>query len=283
MSKLFLSRWFCAVLLLMATYALVPTPTAASHVWGPYHWARTSSAIKNVPVRRLHSAAWITRYNLAVNDWKKTSLTKIRAAFGATGAASKTCAMVTGQITSCDASYGNTGWLGLATINISGSHIVRGNSKVNNTYFNMSAYNTVAWRQAVICQEIGHNFGLGHVNEVFTNANTGSCMDYTNDPDGGPGGGSNSDPDNMNPNAHDYALINSRHNHVGSRLRGFDADHVEFRPEKLEMPSAVAAFNPTRLSDLGTLVAIGDGGRTAQYQKDFGNGFRAASFVVRAH
>lgn len=271
MSKLFSSRWMCGLVLLMATYALVPTPTAASHVWATYHWARPSSAIMNVPVRRLHSAAWITRYNLAVNDWKKTSLTKIRAAFGTTGGASASCPMVTGQITSCDASYGNTGWLGLATINIMGSHITRGNSKVNNTYFNQAAFNTVAWRQAVICQEIGHNFGLGHVNEVFTNANTGSCMDYTNDPDGGPGGGSATDPDNMNPNAHDYALINSRHTHIG-----FVA------PQSSVMPQAMAAYNPVTADQLGGLVWSSKDGRLERFEVDFGNGHKAATWVMWA-
>jgi hypothetical protein len=37
-------------------------------------------------------------------------------------------------------------------------------------------------------------------------------MDYTNDTDSGAGGASSSDPSNMSPNAHDYALINSKHN-----------------------------------------------------------------------
>jgi hypothetical protein len=285
MSKSFLPCGICAALLLLAAGALVPTPVDASHGWSKFHWQRTSSAIRNIPVRRFHSSIWLARFNTAMTDWRKSAMTKIKPVLGATGGPSNSCPPALNQITSCDGSYGNTGWLGLATIwYYTGSgHIAQGTSRVNNTYFTKAAYNTIPNRQLVICQEIGHNFGLGHVNVTYTTANVGSCMDYTNDPDGGAGGVSKTDPNNMHPNAHDYALINSRHNHVGSRLRGFDADHVEFRPEKLEMPSAVAAFNPTRLSDLGTLVAIGDGGRTAQYQKDFGNGFRAASFVVRAH
>ena len=272
MSKMLVFRWSCALVLLMATYALVPTPTAASHVWGPYHWRRTSSAIKIVKVRRRHSAAWITRYNTAINDWKKSSLTKIRAAAGLTGSASAACAMVTGEIVSCDAKYGNTGWLGLATINISGAHITRGNSKVNNTYFNQAAFNTVAWRQAVICQEIGHNFGLGHVNEVFNNKNTGSCMDYTNDPDGGPGGASSTDPDNMNPNSHDYALINSRHNHIGFIV-----------PQTTVMPQAMAAYNPVTADQLGGLVWSSKDGRLTRHEVDFGHGYKAATWVMWAN
>ncbi len=66
------------------------------------------------------------------------------------------------------------------------------------------------------CQELGHDFGLGHVNETFEDPNTGSCMDYTNDPDGGSGGGSLSDANNMHPNQHDYDLISSIYAHTDS-------------------------------------------------------------------
>lgn len=278
MLKCFPSRWICAVVLLLAVVALVPTPTAASHTWSIYHWQRTSSAIRNIPVRRFHSSAWLTRYSTAITDWRRSAMTKIKPYTASTGGPSNTCPAVLGQITSCDGSYGGTGWLGLATVwTYTGSgHIAQGTSKVNNTYFNTSAYNTIPWRQLVICQEIGHNFGLGHVNVIFTNANTGSCMDYTNDPDGGAGGASNSDPNNMHPNAHDYSLINSKHNHIGSVLPGF-------APEReVAMPAAVAAFNPMKLSDLGTLMSIGDGGRTERYEMDFGNGITVSSFVIRA-
>jgi hypothetical protein len=37
-------------------------------------------------------------------------------------------------------------------------------------------------------------------------------MDYTNDPDGGPGGASNNDPDNEHPNNHDYTQLMSIYN-----------------------------------------------------------------------
>jgi len=285
MSKSFLTCAICAALLLVAAGALVPAPVDASHKWSTFHWQRTSSAIRNIPVRRFHSAVWLARFNTAMADWRKPAMTKIKPVLGKTGGSSNSCPAALNQITSCDGSYGNTGWLGLATVWVyTGSgHIAQGTSKVNNTYFNQKAYNTVPWRQLVICQEIGHNFGLGHVNTTYTTPNVGSCMDYTNDPDGGAGGVSKNDKSNMHPYAHDYALINSKHNHVGSRFQGFDADSAELKPETLEMPKAVAAYNPMRLSELGTRTAIGDGGRTEQYHKDFGNGFTAVSFVTRAH
>ena len=60
----------------------------------------------------------------------------------------------------------------------------------------MAQYNTPAYRRFVTCQELGHDFGLDHQDEVFDNPNLGSCMDYTNDPDGGAGGASATDPSN---------------------------------------------------------------------------------------
>ena len=276
MSKL-LFRWVCALTVIMATYALVPTPTVASHSWSG-HWQRKSSAIRYIPVRRMHSSTWLTRFNTAMTDWRKSQMTKIRPVLNTTGGASNTCPPALDKITSCDGTYGNTGWLGLATVwrYVSGGHIAQGTSKVNNTYFKMAQYNTTAYRQFVICQEIGHNFGLGHVNEVFNNANTGSCMDYTNDPDGGAGGGSSSDPNNMHPNAHDYALVNSRHNHIGSILPGF-------APAKdVEMSAAVASYSPMRISEMGRLVHRSTGGHLEQYEMNFGNGIVATNLVIRA-
>jgi hypothetical protein len=275
----------CASLLALALVALAQTPMFATHNWGGgtrgYHWQRTSTAIRNIPIRRFHSAIWLTRFANAYARWRSASMTKVRPILGATGGGRNPCPFAAGQITSCDGSYGNTGWLGLASIFVGANgHITQGTSKVNNTYFNMAAYNTVAWRQFVICQEIGHNFGLGHVNITFNTPNTGSCMDYTNDPDGGPGGVSATDPSNMNPNAHDYALINSKHNHTGALmlLPGFEPEEAR----DAEMPAAAAAFNPVRISDLGTLVMIGDGGRTETYQREFDNGYKAITMVIRA-
>lgn len=242
-----------------------------------------TSAMRQIPIRRNHSAVWLNRYATAYADWRKPAMTKVRPSQVATGGPSNTCAPVLNQIRSCDGSYGINGWLGLATVwTYAGGrgHIAQGTSKVNNSYFTRPQYNTIPWRQLVICQEIGHNFGIGHVNVVFGNRNVGSCMDYTNDPDGGGAYG----PSNMHPYAHDYSLINSRHNHVGAAalLPGFTDDQIEAMPETTELSRASQAFNPLKLSELGRLVAVGDGGRTERYEMDFADGSRATSLVIRA-
>jgi hypothetical protein len=109
----------------------------------------------------------------------------------------------------CNLTYGYNGWLGVAGISISGGHITKGYVKLNDSYFNAAAYNTSAWRQFVTCQELGHTFGLGHVNVDFDDVNTGSCMDYTDDPDGTIDG----DLSNETPNAHDYELLETMYAH----------------------------------------------------------------------
>ena len=120
----------------------------------------------------------------------------------------KRCVAPQGRIEVCNASYGYNGWLGLAGISLSGGHIVSGYTKLNDSYFNSSTYNKPEWRRLVTCQEIGHDFGLDHQDENNTNANLGSCMDYTNTPLG--------PPSNEHPNAHDYDQLASIYGHLDS-------------------------------------------------------------------
>ncbi|MEU0880420.1 hypothetical protein ABZ345_17600 [Lentzea sp. NPDC005914] len=93
----------------------------------------------------------------------------------------------------CNYTYGQNGWRGLAQINLAGGHIAWGTTKVNDSYSWTSAA-----RRHVMCQEVGHDFGLDH---QFTNA--GSCMDYA---------GIN-DPGYVSPNTHDYNQLASIYGH----------------------------------------------------------------------
>ena len=120
------------------------------------------------------------------------------------------------QIEICNLKYGQNGWLGIAGISISGSHITKAYTKLNDTYFSTATYNTPAWRRMVTCQELAHDFGLDHQDETFNNTNLGSCMDYTNDPDGGAGGASSNDPSNEHPNQHDFDQIQTIYAHTDS-------------------------------------------------------------------
>lgn len=174
----------------------------ASHSWGSYHWARTANPF-TLTVVDSTTQPWDAYRLEAQADWSASTVLDLTT--GATDESSSTrrrCPMVSGQIRACNQTYGNNGWLGLATIKISGSHIISGSAKVNDTYFNSPSY-TPAWKRLVMCQEIAHAFGLGHVNVNYDPPNTGSCMDYTNDADGGEVYG----PSNEHPNAHDFEQL----------------------------------------------------------------------------
>ena len=115
------------------------------------------------------------------------------------GRAKGNCKATAGRVEVCNSTYGNNGWLGIASISITGgTHITQGTVKLNDTYFNTAQYNTPAWRNLVTCQEVGHTFGLDHQDENFNNPNLGTCMDYTNDPS-----------TNQHPNQHDYLTARS--------------------------------------------------------------------------
>jgi len=174
----------------------------ASNSWGPYHWARTANPF-TLKLGDNVTTAWDAYLTGASSDWNVSTVLKTAVVTGSV--TPRKCNGITGTVQVCNASYGNNGWLGLASIWIdSARHITKGTAKMNDTYFNTATYNTPAWRRMVMCQEVAHTFGLGHQDEVFNNANLGSCMDYTNDPDGGVGGAVSDDPSNEHPNAHDF-------------------------------------------------------------------------------
>ncbi|HEX8027664.1 MAG TPA: hypothetical protein VF491_04340, partial [Vicinamibacterales bacterium] len=161
----------------------------ATHSWGNYHWARTANPFTLKAGDNVDSN-WEAYLDQAIADWNVSSVLDVQRVAG--GSNPKNCRPTSGRIEVCNSKYGNTGWLGIAQIWASGSHITQAVTKVNDTYFNTAKYNTPAWRSLVMCQEIAHDFGLDHQDEVFDNQNLGSCMDYTSNPIG-----------NEHPNAHD--------------------------------------------------------------------------------
>ena len=174
-------------------------PAGASHSWNGYHWARTANPF-TLTVVDSNTSDWDDNLNRALSDWSRSTVMDLtRGSADDSTRARKQCRMVRGQIRSCNASYGNNGWLGLASINVSGGHITQGTAKMNDSYFNSSAYNETA-RQHVICQEIGHDFGLDHQDESGADLNT--CMDYSNA------------LDNPSPNNHDYQQLESIYAHL---------------------------------------------------------------------
>ena len=249
-----------------AVIAFQSSPSA-NHSWGGYHWARTSNPF-TVNLGDNVSSAWDSYLDTASGDWTASSVLDSPVVGG--GAKPRNCRPTAGRVEVCNATYGNTGWLGVAQIWITGTHITQGTVKVNDTYFNTSSYNTPAWRRLVMCQEIGHTFGLDHQDEINGNANLGSCMDYTNDPDGGAGGASPNDPSNEHPNSHDYAQLESIYAHLDS-FNTAGATTSSAAPAVLDNPS-----------EWGQLMKVSRGGKVQVFERDFGNGQRIVTFVIWA-
>ena len=180
-----------------------PSSAQANHSWGGYHWARTSNPF-TLKLGDNVTSQWDASLSGASSDWSKSTVLDTTIVTGQSNP--KNCRATTGRVEVCNSTYGNNGWLGLASISVTGgTHITQGTVKLNDTYFNTAQYNTPAWRNMVTCQEVGHTFGLNHQDENFNNANLGTCMDYTNDPS-----------TNQHPNQHDYDQLLSIYSHLDS-------------------------------------------------------------------
>ena len=128
----------------------VTTPVLAVHSWSNYHWKRTTAEL-TVPVGDNVSAAWDIYLTNAVADWNQSTVINSPKVAGSTNP--KNCRAVAGTIQACNSTYGNNGWLGLASISLSGGHIIQGTTKLNDTYYNTAQYNTPEWRAAVTCRK----------------------------------------------------------------------------------------------------------------------------------
>lgn len=245
------------LLISVATFfavAILPVSSFASNSWGSYHWARRSNPF-TLKVVDSNTAAWDDNLNQALADWStSTVLNLTREAGDSSTSARQRCVMIAGKIHSCNYTYGSNGWLGLASINISGSHITQATSKMNDTYFNSSSYSETN-RQHVMCQEIGHDFGLEHQSTSGADLNT--CMDYANA------------LDNPRPNSHDYNQLQTIYSHLDSTTTiGF---------------SSFGGFSAREVTDdpgsWGRLIRQTPNGRGSTYERHHADGTKTVTNV----
>ncbi len=243
----------------------------ATHSWGNYHWARTANPF-TLKLGDNVSTAWDAYLAGASSDWSRSNVLDTTVVAG-NNINPKSCKPTIGRVEVCSAKYGFNGWLGVAQIWANGNHITQGITKLNDSYFTTATYNTPPWRRLVACQEIGHNFGLGHQDENFSNPNLGTCMDYTNDPDGTLKG----QLSNEHPNAHDYEELGIIYQHLdGSTTISAGAPSGSGK-------SGLVITDASEPSAWGTALRNDSNGRPSLYGRDLGNGQKLFTFVLWAN
>jgi hypothetical protein len=220
------------------------------------------------------SSTWDSYLGTTSADWTKSTVLNTTVVPSQKNRA--TCRPTSGRVEVCNYTYGANGWLGLAQIWISGKHIVQGTTKVNDTYFNRARYNTRAWRNLVMCQEVGHTLGLDHQDEINDNPNLGTCMDYTNDPNGGTGGASATDPSNEHPNQHDYDQLVAIYAHPDNTTTVGNTNAAS------NMPPAARRGDFNSRAEWGRQIHESHTGQLELYKRDFGGGKKIYTFVIRA-
>lgn len=251
----------------LALVLVAPASVSATHSWGGYHWARTANPF-TVKLGDNVTSAWDSYLTVAAADWTASSASDPTTASSvlnttvvAGSSVKRLCSATNGTVQVCNSKYGNNGWLGVAQIWVSGSHIGKATVKLNDTYFLTTTYNTPDWRQMVMCQEIGHTFGLDHQDVDFSNPNLGTCMDYTSNPS-----------TNTHPNQHDYDELAIIYLHLDSSTTLASATTANGGPSG-------AAAAP---AGWGRLVAVTNGGHGATYLLDLGSGNLVLTHVLWA-
>lgn len=241
----------------IALAGLSTAPAGADHSWGNYHWARTANPF-TVKLADNVSGAWDGVLATTSSDWSDSSVLDTTIVAGNLAGARK-CRPSAGRVEVCNASFGRNGWLGLASIWASGSHITQATVKLNDSYFANPPYNTTAWRNLVSCQEVGHAFGLDHQDEAFDNPNLGTCMDYTNNP-----------ASNQHPNQHDYDQLEAIYAHL---------DSTSTLSATAGPSGAAAGYSQ---AEWGRAIRTDGAGRPIMFEKDLAGGGKLFTFVVWA-
>jgi hypothetical protein len=113
--------------------------------------------------------------------------------------------------------------------------------------------------QHVICQEIGHTFGLDHQDTSGISLNT--CMDYYHNT-------SDNDTLSTHSNQHDYDEL------------GIIYSHLDSSSTAGRMPAAMANGDFSSRSSWGRLVSTSVNGRESTFVRDFGKGNFVVTHVI---
>jgi hypothetical protein len=264
---------------------------SADHAWGKYHWDLSFEESKTSPIVLMGSLTglWPGSLLAAEADWNNgideaASVLYPLNVSDPSGVNDSDCSPTSGRVEVCNGDYGYNGWLGIASIWATrgkSNHIVQGTVRVNDYYFDSAPYSTEAWRDFVMCQEVGHTFGLDHQDENFSNANLGTCMDYTSNP----GGGFDS-LSNIHPNQHDYDELDSIYAHLNETSTDTDEGsgngNGRGNGKKPQQASNGDNRSPNNPSEWGQAVRQDAQGRNSLFVRDLGNNLIIITHVLWA-
>jgi len=169
----------CALAIGFSSSAVAATLLPQS--WNGWRWARSGPLA--IQLGDNVSSVWDPYLSTAARQWSVDPNVDFVLRAGRSLSAT-TCNPIYGTVQACSANYGATGWLGWAQVWTSGTYIVQATVKLNDYYFQSAQYNTPVYRAQTACHELGHTLGLNHSDVNFSNANLGSCLDYSGDPSG---------------------------------------------------------------------------------------------------
>jgi hypothetical protein len=263
------------VLLIAAVMFTFATIVAADHSWGDRHWARQQNPLlldlgENLP------DIWNPHLIKASADWNNPPIGV--STFVVTevvpGNGSSRCLPTKGRVEICDGAGHKTLGVAQVWVNKTNHHIEQAVVKLSDYHLFLpgSKYNSIGWRNYVVCQEIGHTFGLDHQDEDINNPNLGSCMDYTEDPDGQRFG----QLANEQPNLHDFEQLRTIYTHTDT----FDSSSTQ-------APSggSASARSNAKLensSEWGKGIQQDARGRTNVFELDLGRAEKIVTFVLWA-
>jgi len=130
---------------------------------------------------------------------------------------------------------------------------------------NDSYYMDTYTKQQVMCQEVGHTFGLGH-QDVSGSSAFDSCMTY-DDPTA---------TTDQWPDAHDYRLLETIYNAHTDSSNIFGSTSAASK-----LPPAARAVDPSDPAQRGNQVHRSPNGRVELYERDFSRGNKAITRVIR--
>ena len=257
-----------AIILFLGVFAAV---AYANNSWSKYHWDKSTAESTLNPLvlgDNLTTTAWHSSLSGASSDWN-ASVLKNQAVAGT----NTNCDPVLGQVEVCNDAYGTNGWLGIAQVWVyrgKDGHIAQALVKMNDTYFTGSR-DTSAWRNMVMCQEVGHTYGLDHQDENFDNANLNTCMDYTSNPDS-----------NQHPNQHDYDELAAKYGHLNGitedKTKGGGGNNRK-KPKKAGVGLG-QDIDLNNASAWGQAVRFDARGNTSLFERNLGNGLVLLTYVI---